>query len=122
MRRAGPGPLASTVGFTTVTLVQLFHAVSARSETHSVFDREPFARNRYLPLALGGSALAQVLVNVLPGARRLLGLVPMGPVDWLTAVLAAAGPFVVNELIKTLLHGPRAEALVTPVAVPALVS
>ena len=119
MRRAGPGPLASTVGFTTVTLVQLLHAISARSETHSVFDREPFARNRYLPLALGGSAVAQVLVNVLPGARGLLGLLPMGPADWLTALAAATGPFVINELIKQVMRTRlAADALVTPEWIP----
>jgi P-type Ca2+ transporter type 2C len=99
-RRAGPGPLAGTVGFTAITFAQLFHAVSARSETHSIFDREHLAHNRQLPLALGGTALAQIAVSFLPGMRALLGTVPMGPVEWATAIAGALGPFVVNESLK----------------------
>jgi Ca2+-transporting ATPase len=100
VRRAGPGALAGTVGFTAITFAQLFHAVSARSETHTIFDREHLAHNRQLPLALGGTALAQVAVSFLPGMRTLLGTVPMGPVEWGTAITGALAPFLVNESLK----------------------
>jgi Ca2+-transporting ATPase len=96
--------LAATVGFTSITLVQLLHAVSARSETHSVFDREPFPQNPYLPVALASSALAQIGISILPATRRLLTLAPMGALDWLTATAGAIGPFIVNELIKSALR------------------
>ena len=105
-RRAGPGPRAGTVGFTTITLVQLLHAISARSETHTIFDRETLARNQWLPVALGGTALAQLLASFVPALHSLLGTVPMSGVDWTTALSGAVGPFLVNELVKRIRRQP----------------
>lgn len=99
-RRAGSGARAGTVGFTTIVLAQLLHAISTRSDTHTVFDRETLAHNPWLPAALGGTALAQLAVSLAPPLQRLLGTVPMTALDWSTVLAGAVGPFLVNELIK----------------------
>jgi len=104
-RRAnGPGPHAGTVGFTALTLAQLLHAWSTRSETHTIFDRTSLAQNKWLPIAVGGTMVLQVLANLVPGIRRLLGTVPLTPVDWGVALACAIGPFLINELTKLALR------------------
>ncbi len=96
----GPGAYAGTVGFTALTLAQLLHAWSTRSETHTIFDREHLAHNRWLLPAVGGMMALQVAANVVPGLRTLLGTVPIGPRDWAVACGAAVTPFLINELVK----------------------
>jgi Ca2+-transporting ATPase len=102
--RSGPGAHAGTVGFTALTVAQLLHAFSTRSETHTIFDRTHLAQNRWLPIAVGGTLAAQVIANWIPGLRRLLGTVPLSPADWGVALIAAIGPFLVNELVKLALR------------------
>jgi Ca2+-transporting ATPase len=102
--RSGPGPHAGTVGFTALTLAQLLHAWSTRSETHTIFDSTKLAQNKWLPIAVGGTMLLQVLANLVPGIRRLLGTVPLTPIDWAVALAAAIGPFLINELTKLALR------------------
>jgi Ca2+-transporting ATPase len=102
----GVGPYAGTVGFTALTLGQLLHAWSTRSETHTIFDRTRLAQNKWLPIAVGGTMVLQVLANLVPGLRRLLGTVPLTPVDWGVALACAIGPFLINELTKLALRPP----------------
>jgi len=94
------GPRSSTIAFMTLTFGQLLHAVSCRSEIRSVFSQEQLARNRYLQMALGGSAAVQMLTVMVPGLRSLLGTTAIGPVDALVIAAAAGLPFVFNELTK----------------------
>jgi Ca2+-transporting ATPase len=105
--RNGPGPHAGTVGFTSLTLAQLLHAWSTRSETHTVFDRERLATNRWLPIAVSATMVAQVLANLVPSLRRLLGTVPLSPVDWGVSLTAAIVPFLFNEATKLALRPER---------------
>jgi Ca2+-transporting ATPase len=103
-RRSGPGAHAGTVGFTALTLGQLLHAWSTRSETHTIFDRTRLAQNKWLPIAVGGTMGLQVVANLVPGIRRLLGTIPLRPVDWGVALTAAIVPFIINELTKVALR------------------
>jgi Ca2+-transporting ATPase len=105
--RSGPGAHAGTVGFTSLTLAQLLHAWSTRSETHTIFDREHLASNKWLPIAVGGTMVLQVLANLVPGLRRLLGTVPLSPADWGVSLTAAIIPFLINELTKVALRPER---------------
>jgi P-type Ca2+ transporter type 2C len=102
--RGGPGPHAGTVGFTALTLAQLLHAWSTRSETHTIFDRTQLNQNKWLPIAVGGTMGLQVVANLIPGVRRVLGTVPLSPADWGVALTAAIGPFLINELTKVALR------------------
>ena len=102
--RSGPGAHAGTVGFTALTLAQLLHAWSTRSETHTIFDKQNLAQNKWLPIAVGGTMALQVAGNLVPGIRRVLGTVPLGPGDWGVALTAAIVPFIINELTKVALR------------------
>jgi len=99
--RYGAGPQAGTIAFNSLVIAQMLHAVTSRSEHHTVlFDRERLPPNPYLRTALLGSFAAHGAVMTLPPLRRLLGTTALGPAD--LAVSAAAGvlPFAVNELIR----------------------
>jgi Ca2+-transporting ATPase len=102
--RGGAGPHAGTVGFTALTLAQLLHAWSTRSETHTIFDRTRLNQNKWLPIAVGGTMALQVVANLVPGIRRLLATVPLSPTDWSVALVAAIGPFLINEMTKVALR------------------
>jgi Ca2+-transporting ATPase len=108
--RYGLGIQASTLAFHSLTTGQLLHAVSCRSERHSIFSPEKLPPNRYLNLALGGSLLVQVAAMFLPGVRSILGLAPVGLIDGAVVAGTALLPLLVNESTKTLaLPGPETE-------------
>ncbi|MEW6659367.1 MAG: HAD-IC family P-type ATPase [Thermodesulfobacteriota bacterium] len=100
--RYGLGPQASTLAFHSLTAGQLLHAVSCRSERHSIFSQEKLPPNRYLNLALGGSLLVQAAAMFLPGVRSILGLAPVGLLDGLVIAGTSLLPLLVNESTKTL--------------------
>jgi Ca2+-transporting ATPase len=102
LRRYGPGPRATTNAFMSLSLAQLLHALSTRSERHSLYSRERLPRNRYLELALGTSLAAQVATVLLPPLRRLLGNTPLGLGDWLAVTVSAVVPLLINEATKPL--------------------
>jgi Ca2+-transporting ATPase len=101
LSRYGMGAQAGTLAFTSLAVGQLLHAVTARSETHSVFDATPRPTNPYLSAALFGSFGLQALTLIVPGLRSLLGLTPISLVDSAVLGASAALPFVANELGKT---------------------
>jgi Ca2+-transporting ATPase len=100
LRRYGPGPQATTNAFMSLSVGQLLHAVSCRSERHSLYSRERLPRNRYLEMALGASLVAQLATVLLPPLRRLLGTTPLGLADWLIVAASAVGPLLINEVTK----------------------
>ncbi len=113
MLRYGLGAQASTLAFHSLTTGQLLHAVSCRSEAHSIFSHETLPPNRYLSLALGGSLVIQLGAMLIPGVRNILGLAPVGLVDGMVIGSAALLPLLVNESTKTLaLPGPETESAV----------
>jgi Ca2+-transporting ATPase len=110
------GPKASTMAFTSLTLGQLLHALSCRSETHGLFDpirsteRPPLRPNPYLYWAIGGSVALQVLTLAIPGLRRLLGITPVGLFDSFVIGGTAVAPLIVNEMTKgKTTHSPQSE-------------
>jgi len=102
--RYGMGPQAGTLSFLSLTTSQLLHAISCRSETHSIFDRfgkrTPLPPNNYLNIALGGSLLLQVLTLAVPGLRNILRLTPIGILDGIVAGGSAILPLLINESTK----------------------
>jgi len=104
--RYGMGPKAGTMAFMSLTMGQLLHALSCRSESHSLIDplqtpqNAPLQPNPYLSLAIGGSVALQVLTLAVPGLRRLLGITPIGLLDGVVIGGTAVVPLVVNELTK----------------------
>jgi Ca2+-transporting ATPase len=110
-RRYGAGPQSNTLGFTVLAITQLLHVLSARSERHTLFDREPLASNRYIPMALCGGVGLQIVATLAPGLRTVLGVVPLGLADWAVAGAAAAMPLMLNETMKLVLRAEPAPLL-----------
>lgn len=114
LARYGGGAQANTLAFTSLTIAQLLHALSCRSQTHSLFARPALPGNHYLLLALGGSLGLQCLAFALPGLRSLLGLAPLTLLDGAVVGVSALLPLVVNEATKVhwqrQLSAPRALA------------
>jgi P-type Ca2+ transporter type 2C len=122
--RYGIGPQASTLAFTSLTTGQLLHAITSRSETHSVLDQGRGATslpaNPYLKTALLGSFAVQALTLVMPGFRSLLGLTPISWLDGLMIGGSTLLPFVINETTKSraIPHRDHQEAENLPLAHP----
>jgi Ca2+-transporting ATPase len=103
--RYGRGPKAGTMSFMSLTMAQLLHAISCRSETHGIFNksrnRPALPPNRYLNIALGGTCILQILTLAIPGLRNILKITPIGLLDGLVAGGSAIVPFLINESTKT---------------------
>jgi Ca2+-transporting ATPase len=106
MRRYGQAGGASTMGFLSLTATQLLHAFSSRSDTHSVFDltQRP---NPWLGLSVAGGFAVQGVAAFVPGLRRVLGLVRVGPGDVALSWGLAALSFALGETLKVLTPGER---------------
>ena len=98
--RYGMGQRAGTMAFTSLTLGQILHAVSCRSEQHSIFDKSRLPPNRYLNAAIAGSLLLQIIAMTVPGLRSLLGITPISLIDGVVIGGSAAIPLLVNESTK----------------------
>ena len=109
LARYGIGQKASTLAFQSLTLAQLFHAISCRSEKVSIYDKEKLPTNKYLTLALGGSIGLQLLTFVVPGLRNLLGLSPLNLFDGAIIGISSILPLLINEATKGFKSGPNPE-------------
>jgi len=98
--RYGPGARANTHVFMSLTIAQLLHAYSCRSETTTIFEAAVRPGNRHLNLAVGASLAAQAGVMTIPALRKLFNLTPVGPVDLAVIGASAVLPLLFNELTK----------------------
>jgi Ca2+-transporting ATPase len=89
---------ASTVVYHGLVAAQFLHAISCRSQTAGItheFTRPPSPR---LYGALAVSGMMQAATQVLPAARRLFGLTPIGLADLAAIAGIALGSTVANEI------------------------
>jgi Ca2+-transporting ATPase len=101
LKRYGAGAAASTLAFNALTLNELAHAYSSRSEHRNVFDGgSGLAPNPHLNKAILGMAGLQAIVSIVPGFRRLLGTAPMGISDLLVLAGSVIIPLAINEARK----------------------
>jgi Ca2+-transporting ATPase len=98
--RYGMGQQAGTMAFISLTVGQLLHALSCRSEQHSMFSSEKLPRNKYLDFSLAGSFALQGLAMTVPGMRNLLGIGPISIIDGMVVAGSSALPLIVNEATK----------------------
>lgn len=98
--RYGIGQRTGTLAFMSLSIGQLLHAISCRSEKHSIFEREKMPSNRYLNIAIGGSLGLQLLAMAIPGLRNLLGITPISISDGIVIGGSALLPLLVNEGTK----------------------
>lgn len=98
--RYGMGQRTGTLAFMSLSIGQLLHAISCRSEKHNIFEREKMPSNRYLNIAIGGSLGLQLLAMTIPGLRNLLGITPISISDGIVVGGSALLPLLVNEGTK----------------------
>jgi Ca2+-transporting ATPase len=97
LARHGDGPRARTPAFMTLTLAQLIHAFSARSE--APITAATLVHNRTLAITILSTILAQ-LATSLPPLRGLLRTSMPTPADWLSIFAASIAPTLLRELAK----------------------
>jgi Ca2+-transporting ATPase len=102
--RYGMGPQSNTILFNSLTLAQLLHSITCRSETHSLFDRGVLPRNPYLNYAIAGSGLLQAMAMFIPGLRNGLGAAPLNVLDMLVVAGGAAAPMLINGSAKQIIE------------------
>jgi Ca2+-transporting ATPase len=92
-------PHATTVAFMTLALAQIFHLGNARSPRHVLSRSQALAS----PFALGAvavsGALQLVAVHLAPLAT-VLGVVPLGPTEWLVSLGCAAMPAMAGQAVR----------------------
>lgn len=98
--RYGISPRASTIAFMSLTIAQVLHTCSCRSETHRWFDGKPLPRNPYVEAAIFGSLGLQLLPLIFPGLGQLLKLHPLQGQDYGVIAIAALLPLIINEFTK----------------------
>jgi Ca2+-transporting ATPase len=98
---------AQTVALTTMVVFQVFQAGNSRSETESVFRRNPFS-NRLLFIATIAALGIHVAALYLPPTQYVLRVEPISLDTWARIVVVATSIIVVMELHKVLRrHSPR---------------
>lgn len=97
LARHGDGPRARTPAFMTLTLAQLIHAFSARSE--APITAATLVHNRSLAITILATILAQLATTV-PPLRGLLRTAMPTPADWLTIFAASVAPTLLREIAK----------------------
>jgi Ca2+-transporting ATPase len=120
LARYGAGPQAGTLAFMGLTSAQLLHALSCRSERHSVFGKDRLPPNNYLKAAIGGSLAIQTAAALVPGLRQFLGIGPIGLIDGVVIGASALLPFVINEATKPGVANPNGNDGVAQRALSAL--
>jgi len=113
MRKYGLGAAPATLAFNTLTMNELAHALSSRSKYRNVFGGEKLEPNKHLTRAVLGMAALQVIISVVPGARALLGTVPLGWQDLAAIGAGVALPLIANEATKPSYPGNRVEKDIT---------
>ncbi|MCX8026359.1 MAG: cation-transporting P-type ATPase [Thermodesulfovibrionales bacterium] len=98
--RYGAGARANSLAFLTLTLTQMLHAISCRSDKNNIFSEEKLKDNKYLKWSIGGSFLLQFLAFLIPPLRGILGITPIGIIDTLVVGATTVTPFLINESTK----------------------
>jgi P-type Ca2+ transporter type 2C len=94
LARYGAGPQAATLGFSTLTSAQLLHTFRYRAVADG--SGRTVVRSRVSTVVLA-SLGAQLAAMLLPPLRRLLGVTPLAPADWLVVAAGALAPAVLHE-------------------------
>ncbi|UNC93857.1 HAD-IC family P-type ATPase [Candidatus Contubernalis alkalaceticus] len=90
---------ARTVALTTMVFFQLFHVFNSRSELTSMFKMNPLS-NPFLFYSTIASLSAHLLVIYWPPLQFVFRTVPLLPIHWLAAALAASTIIIIIEIEK----------------------
>ena len=84
-----------------MVLFENAHALNARSERRSLFGI-PFAANPFLLLAVVGAQAVHIAAMFIPGFAGILGIRPIGFLDWVVVAALGASLVLVMEIYKRL--------------------
>jgi Ca2+-transporting ATPase len=104
LARHGPGPQAATVGFCALTAAQLVHAFDCQATADA--GAVGVHHSPRLAGVVGGSLALQVAAATAPPLRALLGLAPLGLVDWALVAASAALPLMMETVGPTAHRAP----------------
>ncbi|MGB7249529.1 MAG: HAD-IC family P-type ATPase [Phormidesmis sp.] len=97
----GAGTRSGTILFMGLTIAQVLHVLSCRSERQSLWSRQKLPENAYLTGAISLTLALQLLPMVIPGLMSLLTLTPLATVDWCAIAVFALLPLLINERSKS---------------------
>ncbi|NMF81861.1 cation-transporting P-type ATPase [Nodosilinea sp. P-1105] len=96
----GAGIAASTIAFMGLTLAQVLHALTCRTETRLPPGRSPLAPNPFLAVAVVGSLALQLLPLAIPALGDILHITPLALGDYGVIAVAALVPLAINAVTK----------------------
>lgn len=99
-------PIAVTMAFATLGLIQLVHSLNVRSNRKSIFNLGFFG-NKYLTGAIILSATLQVSVIILPFLNGIFRVTPLNTEQWLIVIGASLSIIPVVELAKLVFNFTR---------------
>jgi len=100
--RYGAGARAGGLAFQSLTIGQLLHAFTCRSEKSGLFTQKSLPENKHLNWAIGGSIALQIATMFFAPLRGLLGLSAINLIDGLVIGSTSTLPLLVNESGKAL--------------------
>lgn len=100
---------ARTIGFTVISMFQVFNALNCRSRTKSIF-KIGFFTNKYLFAAIVSSVSLQVLATILPFFQVALQTKPLTVWDWVIIILVSGTVFIADEMRKLVRSKLKKEA------------
>jgi P-type Ca2+ transporter type 2C len=104
--RHGAGAQARTMAFASLVLAQLLHALTCRPKDGSGVNRPGQRPPNWALLGILGVSFAfQAAALLMPGLRRLLGVVPLAPLDAAITACAGVAPYAVLETLNQASRG-----------------
>ncbi|MEM8808506.1 MAG: cation-translocating P-type ATPase [Cyanobacteria bacterium P01_G01_bin.38] len=100
----GAGLQAGTILFMGLTIGQILHTLSCRSEKYPFWKGQKLPFNLYVGVAIAFTLTLQILPIGVPALSHLLKLAPLTFADWLIVALCALLPLLVNEGSKPFFH------------------
>lgn len=107
--------LARTLSFATLAIISLVYVFAYRSMRRSIFHAGHLLANKPLLVSVAAGFVLATGAVVVPAVRRLLGVVPLSPGEWVMVFGLAVALLVIVEVAKFLAlargrRGPRATA------------
>jgi Ca2+-transporting ATPase len=104
LARYGSGVRAQTIGFSALTAAQLVHTLNCRAGIGA----SGLVRGSPVAGVVAGSLAIQIAAVTFPPLRALLGLAPLGLLDWALVGTAAVVPLLVGQAGRRVLARVRA--------------
>ncbi len=91
---------ARTLAVNTLIMFEVFYLINTRSLKQSMMNRQAFAGNRAILIAIVAVLLIQQLFTYFPPIQRLFGSAAIGFVDWVRIVFVSSSVFFLVEIEK----------------------